>query len=99
GPGTPSWYKSALDDLSGFGSGSTGNGSIDVRHTSGSNPFGRGSLPITGGTPLNPTFDFTLTVPQFSPSGSYPINLTLTDNVFNTVRYSSADLQRLGFPA
>src|SRR4051794_33578243 len=44
----------AHDNLSGFGSGSTGSGSIDIRHSSGGNPFGRGSLPITGGTTLDP---------------------------------------------
>jgi hypothetical protein len=99
GPAILSVRIAASDDLSGFGSGSTGNGSIDIRHASGASPFGRGSLPITGGTNLNPIFEFTLTVPQFSQSGSYPINLTLIDNVFNTARFTPADLQSLGFPS
>ena len=88
----------ASDDLAGFGSGSTGNGSIDIRHTDGSNPFGRGSLPITGGTLLNPTFEFTLTVPAFSKAGEYPITLRVIDNVFNGPYYDADDLAALGFP-
>ena len=99
GPATLNVRIMASDDLSGFGSGSTGSGSIDIRHTSGANPFGRGSLPLTGGTALNPTFEFTLTVPQFSLSGSYPINLTLIDNVFNAVTFTPANLQTRGFPS
>jgi uncharacterized protein (TIGR03437 family) len=99
GPATLTVRVVATDDLSGFGSGSTGNGSIDIRHTSGASPFGRGSLPMTGGTTLNPVFDFTLTVPQFSQAGTYPINLTLIDNVFNTARFAPADLQARGFPS
>jgi uncharacterized protein (TIGR03437 family) len=99
GPATLTVHIVASDDLSGFGSGSTGNGSIDIRHTSGASPFGRGSLPMTGGTALNPIFDFTLTVPQFSQSGSYPINLTLIDNAFNTARFAPADLQARNFPS
>ena len=99
GPATLNVHIVAQDDLSGFGSSSTGNGSIDIRHTSGSSPFGRGSLPQTSGTLLNPTFDFTLTVPQFSLNGSYPINLTLIDNAFNTARFTPSDLLRMGFPS
>src|SRR5262245_24997528 len=56
GPATISVRIEAHDDLSGFGSDSTGSGSIDIRHSSGGNPFGRGSLPITGGTSLDPVF-------------------------------------------
>ena len=90
----------ARDDLSGFGGGTgTGNGSIDVRHTSGNPPVGRGSLPITGGTNLEPVFEFDLTFPQFSALGFYPINLTLIDNLFNTLRLSPADLAARGFPS
>jgi len=99
GPASLSVHIEAVDDLSGFGSGSTGNGSIDIRHENGSNPFGRGSLPITGGTNLNPIFEFTLTAPQYSPAGTYPISLALIDNVFNTTRLNSNDLAALGFPS
>ena len=99
GPATLNVRISASDDLSGFGSGSTGNGYIDIRLPSGSSPFGRGSLPLTGGTTLNPIFEFTLTVPQYYPSGLYPISLALIDNVFNTLRLSSSDLQARGFPS
>lgn len=89
----------ASDDLSGFGAGGTGSGSIDIRHTDGGNPFGRGSLdPIVEGDPLQPVFEFSLTAPQFSPSGSYPLNLTLVDNLYNTRYYSSEQLIALGFP-
>ena len=86
----------ARDDLSGFDNG--GNGSIDVRHTSGSNYVGSG-LPITGGTNLEPVFEITLTVPQFSQSGFYPITLHLSDNMGNVVFFSSADLAARGFPS
>lgn len=89
----------ASDDLAGFGSGSTGSGSIDVRHTSGSNPIGSGSLPITGGNPLNPVFEFTLSMPRYSKQGIYPVSIRLIDNTFNSVSYSSAQLGALGFPA
>ncbi|MCX6621199.1 MAG: hypothetical protein NTY38_08975 [Acidobacteria bacterium] len=99
GPVTLNVRIAASDDLSGFGSGSTGNGSIDLRQPSGGNPFGRGSLPITGGTNLNPIFEFTLTVPQFSPSGPYPISIVLVDNVFNIQRVSPSDLAARGFPS
>lgn len=53
---------------------------------------------MTGGTNLNPIFEFTLTVPQFSPVGAYPISLTLIDNVFNSLNVPSASLQARGFP-
>jgi len=99
GPATVTVRIEAQDDLSGFGSGSTGNGWIDVRHTSGANPVGWGSLPITGGTLLHPIFELTLTFPQFSPAGSYPITLELLDNVFNSATFSSADLAGRGFPS
>ena len=96
-PATVTVHIEAMDDLSGFGSG--GNGSIDVRHVSGANPVGRGSLPITGGTLLHPSFDFTLTFPQFSQAGAYPINLDLIDKVFNETRFAPADLAARGLPS
>ncbi|HKY39642.1 MAG TPA: hypothetical protein VJN18_27075 [Polyangiaceae bacterium] len=99
GPATVTVQIEAQDDLSGFGSGSTGNGSIDVRHSSGTNPVGSGSLPITGGTPLQPIFELTLTFPQFSQAGTYPIQLQLLDNVFNTASFDAADLAALGLPS
>jgi hypothetical protein len=87
----------ARDDLSGFGSGSTGNGSIDIRSPSTQQAAGRGSLPITSGTNLEPVFEFDLTFPQFSQAGTWNISLVLIDNVFNEVRLNSADLQSLGY--
>jgi hypothetical protein len=99
GPATVNVHIEAEDDLSGFGSGSTGNGSIDVRHPSGSNPVGLGSLPLTGGTALRPVFDFTLTFPQFSQRRRLPIGLDLVDNVYNHTRLSSTDLAGRGLPA
>jgi hypothetical protein len=99
GPATVTVHIEATDDLSGFGGGGTGNGSIDMRHSSGTNPVGSGSLPITGGTLLHPTFDFTLTFPRSSQAGSYPINLVLIDNVFNEARFTPAALAARGLPS
>ncbi len=99
GPVTINVRIAASDNLSGFGSGSTGSGSIDIRHQSGANPIGRGSLPITGGTSLHPVFEFTLTMPQFSQTGVYPINITLIDNVFNTLYVTPDSLRLRGFPS
>ena len=99
GPATVTVHIEATDDRSGFGSGSTGNGSIDVRHSSDANPVGRGSLPLTSGTALHPSFDFTLSFPQASQPGSYPINLELIDNAFNHASFTPAALAARGMPS
>ena len=98
GSATISVRIEAKDDISGFGSGSTGSGSIRIESPSGQ-PVGRGISPITGGTVLEPIFEFEIEFPQFSEPGTWEVSLTLIDNVFNTVRFEAEDLANLGFPS
>jgi hypothetical protein len=99
GPATLTIAITARDDNNGFDTSSTGNGRIVFSNESATSVFGRQSLPITGGTSTNPVFQFTLSVPQSSPAGTYRISLTLVDNAFNSVTFSSSDLQARGFPS
>src|SRR5437879_989595 len=82
GPATLTVTIAARDDSNGFDTGPTGNGRIVFTNDSGSNVFGRQSLPIASGTATSPVFQFVLTVPQFTPAGTYRISLTLVDLAF-----------------
>ena len=89
----------ASDNFTGFGAGTgSGNGSIQILSPSGQ-PVGRATLPITGGTSLEPIFEFDLVFPQFSEQGTWDISLVLVDNLFNASNFSSDDLAKLGFPS
>ncbi len=99
GSATISVRIEARDNFTGFGAATgTGNGSIDIISPSGQ-PVGLGSLPITGGTDLEPIFEFELEFPQFSEQGTWEISLVLIDNLFNTSSFNSNDLALLGFPS
>ena len=99
GTATVSVRIEARDNFTGFGAATgTGNGSINIVSPSGQ-PVGLGSLPITGGTDLEPIFEFDLEFPQFSEQGTWDISLTLIDNLFNSASYSANDLANLGFPS
>uniref|UniRef100_A0A7S3PAT4 Uncharacterized protein n=1 Tax=Amphora coffeiformis TaxID=265554 RepID=A0A7S3PAT4_9STRA len=98
GPARVTVTMLAHDDLAGFcDSCGTGNGSIDVRHVSGANPVGSGSITIATGSPLAAMFIVILDFPQYSRSGDYPITVNLLDAVYNEVWYDSIDLEGLGF--
>jgi YD repeat-containing protein len=54
---------------------------------------------MTGGTPQNGTWQCPITFPAFSDAGAWQISqVTLKDADTNTVNYSTAQLQALGFP-
>jgi len=93
GPAAVTVSIAARDDANGFDTVGSGNGRIVFTSDSGTSVFGRQSLPVTGGTATSPVFQFVLTVPQFTPAGTYRISLTLEDTAFNTTTFSSTDLQ------
>src|SRR6266566_4756053 len=99
GPAALTVSIGARDDSNGFDTSASGNGRIVFTSDSGTTVFGRQSLPVTGGTATSPVFQLVLSVPQFSPAGTYRISLTLEDTAFNTATFSSADLQARGFPS
>ena len=54
---------------------------------------------LTSGTPLNGTWQATITVPQYAESGTWNIlSLTLFDVANNSATLSSAGIQNLGIP-
>ncbi len=97
GPASFTISISAQDSGAGFGNNAASNGSITLSLVSGATVISHQGLPITSGTGANPSFQFALTVPQFTPAGTYAINLTLTDTASNTAVFSAATLQGLGF--
>ena len=97
GPATLTVSITAQDQSNGFGNNPAGNGSLTLSLPSGSTVISRQGFAITSGTSTNPFFQFALTLPQFTPAGTYSIGLTLTDNASNTSTYNAATLQSLGF--
>ena len=100
GPASVTVSIAALDDLAGFDldlSGSFGNGSLALFRADGTYLGGRGSLPVTAGTPTDATLGFVLDLPQGAAPGEYEVLLNLTDRVGNSVQFDAADLALLGF--
>jgi hypothetical protein len=54
---------------------------------------------LTTGTRLHGTWDAVLTLPKGSAEGSYPLSVSVIDNVGNHHTYSSQELETLGFPS
>ena len=99
GPAVLAITITASDAANGFNANAAGNGSLTLALAGGTAVFTRQGLPITGGTSVNPVFQFTMTLPPLTTAGVYAIGLILVDNASNVAAFSSANLAALGFPS
>lgn len=95
GPVAVTVTVSCTDDLSGI-AGAT----VYARAPAGAGRFVSGSSQSGGGAGvLSCSLSVSLTWPQYSVGGGWPLSLVLTDTVGNTANYSYAQLVTAGYAA
>ena len=92
GPANVQTTVTITDDVSGVAT-----PFVDLRSPSGQTRGGVCSM--TGGTPLNATYQCTSSLPQSSESGVWQFSVRLSDVVGNSITVTNSQLIALGFPA
>jgi hypothetical protein len=83
-----------IDDLSGvLGAG------VRLRHPSGTEFVICRAFDLISGDALDGVYEGTATIPQFSPSGTWPVEVVVEDAVGNKRTLGSVELGQLGFPS
>jgi hypothetical protein len=81
------------DDRSGVGS-----AILSVNRSGPGNSPQAGPVTLVSGTPLDGVFQWSLTIPQYSVSGSYPVAVVIADASGNRRTYLEDELADDGFP-